>query len=56
MTFCVIRDNGPFRDCFFKRKREGLPFRTAMLATAHKLVRAIFAMLNSRSLYRVEVV
>lgn len=53
MTFCVIRYTGPFRDYFFRRKREGLPFRKAMLATAHKLVRAIFAMLNSGTYYRV---
>lgn len=56
MTFCVIRYAGPFRDYFFRRKREGLPFRKAMMATAHKLVRAIFAMLNSRTLYRAEAV
>lgn len=56
MTFCVIRYAGPFRDYFFRRKREGLPFRKAMMATAHKLVRAIFAMLNSKTLYRVEAV
>ena len=52
MTFCVIRYAGPFRDYFFKRKREGLPFRKAIMATAHKLVRAIFAMLKSGTYYR----
>ena len=53
MTFCVVRYVGPFRDYFFRRKREGLPFRKAMLATAHKLIRTIFAMLNSGTLYKL---
>ena len=51
MTFCVVRYAGPFREYFFKRKREGLPFRKALLATAHKLVRTMFAMLNNKALY-----
>jgi transposase len=55
MTFCVVRYAGAFRDYFFKRKREGLPFRKALLATAHKLVRTIFAMLNNKTLYKAEV-
>jgi len=55
MTFCVVRYAGPFRDYFFKRKREGLPFRKALLATAHKLVRTLFAMLNNKTLYKLEV-
>jgi transposase len=55
MTFCVVRYAGQFRDYFFRRKREGLPFRKALLATAHKLIRTIFAMLNHGTLYREEV-
>ena len=53
MTFCVVRYAGPFRDYFFRRKQDGLPFRKALLATAHKLIRTIFAMLHSRTLYQV---
>ena len=52
MTFCVVRYTGPLRDYFFRRKAEGLPFRKALLATSHKLVRTIFAMLNDRTLYK----
>lgn len=55
MTFCVVRYAGAFRDYFFRRKREGLPFRKALLATAHKLIRTIFAMLNNKTLYKAEV-
>jgi hypothetical protein len=52
MTFCVVRYAGPLRDYFFRRKAEGLPFRKALLATSHKLVRTIFAMLNGRTFYK----
>jgi len=31
---------------------QGLPFRKAIMATAHKMVRAIFAMLKSDIYYR----
>jgi len=54
MTFCVVRYVGPFRDYFFRRKREGLPFRKALLATAHKLVRTIFSMLTNRTYYQLK--
>ncbi len=53
MTFCVIRYDGQFKDYFCRRKREGLPFRKALLATAHKLIRVIFAMLNDGTYYTV---
>jgi hypothetical protein len=33
MSFCVIRSAGPFKDYYLKRKREGLSFRKAVLAT-----------------------
>ena len=51
MTFCAIRMEGPFKRYFTKRKKEGLPFRKALLATAHKLVRVIFAMLQKRTYF-----
>ena len=47
MTVSVVRFN-PFFKCYFnKRKKEGLPYRKAILATAHKLLRTIFAMLSN---------
>jgi hypothetical protein len=51
MTFCVIRIKGPFKSYFLKRRNEGLPFKKALFATAHKLIRAIFAMLTKRTHY-----
>ncbi len=54
MTFCAIRMEGPFKRYFTKRKNEGLPFRKALLATAHKLVRVIFAMLQKRTYFMAD--
>jgi hypothetical protein len=33
------------------RRNEGLPFKKALFATAHKLIRVIFAMLTKRTHY-----
>jgi transposase len=49
MTVGVIRLNATFREYFLSRKKNGLPYRKAVLATAHKLVRVIFAMLSHKS-------
>lgn len=54
MTFCAVRENNVFRDYFLKRKKDGLLFKMAILATAHKLVRVLFAMLLSKSLYKIK--
>jgi transposase len=54
MTFCAIRMEGPFKAYFTRRKSEGLPFRKALFATAHKLIRVIFSMLNNRTRFAVQ--
>ncbi len=54
MTFCAIRVHGQFKEYFQRRKKEGLPFKKALFATAHKLIRTIFAMLAQRTHYRCE--
>ncbi len=54
MTIGVIRCNAFFKNYFLKRKQDGLPFRKAVLATAHKLIRTIFAMLCHKSFFRVK--
>ena len=51
MTFCTIRIEGPLKIYFLKRRNEGLPFKKALFATAHKLIRTIFAMLTKRTYY-----
>jgi transposase len=45
MTRRVVTSNPSFRAYFFKRRSEGLAYKKAVLATAHKLVRVLFALL-----------
>jgi len=56
MTLCVIRSQNVFREYFLRRKEEGLPPKKAILATAHKLLRVLFAMLSQRTYFRKGVV
>ncbi len=51
MTIRVIQFNQCFQNYYKKRIRDGLPFKKAVLATAHKLLRVIFAMLTQRTLF-----
>jgi transposase len=53
MATKVIINNNLFRSYFYKRRNEGLPYKMAVLATAHKLIRIMFVML-SRKTYFVE--
>ena len=53
MATRVIISNNLFRTYFYKRRNEGLPYKKAVLATAHKLIRIMFVML-SRKTYFVE--
>jgi transposase len=45
MTTKVIISNQVFRTYYLKRRKEGLIYKMAVLATAHKLIRVIFSML-----------
>ena len=56
MTACVVSHNAFFNAYFLKRKREGLAPQKALFATAHKLIRVIFAMLSQRSYFQVKEV
>ena len=56
MTLCTVRSKNKFREYFLRRKQEGLPPKKAILATAHKLIRVIFAMLSNKTLFRKGVV
>jgi len=52
MVRCAVQRRGVFRDYFLKRKKEGLEPQKALFATAHKLLRVLFAMLTQRTHYR----
>ncbi len=54
MTASVVSQNAFFKAYFLKRKREGLAPQKALFATAHKLVRVIFAMLSQRTHFKVK--
>ena len=56
MTISVIHHNPVFRNYFLKRRNEGQPFKKAAFATAHKLIRVIFAMLSKRTSFKAECV
>jgi transposase len=45
MAKSTVFSNVPFRAYFYKRKSEGLCYKMAILATAHKLIRVMFSML-----------
>jgi len=48
----TIFSNDLFRSYFYKRRREGLPYKMAVLATAHKLIRVIFSMLVHQTYFK----
>ncbi len=49
MAKTTIFSNDLFKTYFSKRRREGLPYKMAVLATAHKLIRVMFSMLVHRT-------
>jgi len=55
MTAAVVSKNAFFKAYFLRRKKEGLIPQKALLATAHKLIRVIFAMLSHRTYFQVKM-
>lgn len=55
MTASVVSQNAFFKAYFTRRKREGLIPQKALLATAHKLIRVIFAMLSHRTYFQLKM-
>jgi transposase len=51
MTTKVIQFNARFKQHYLKRIKDGLPYKMAVLATAHKLIRVMFAMLRNKTLF-----
>jgi transposase len=48
MALSVIKRNHVFKEYFLKKRSEGKPFRMAMLAVIHKLIRTIHALLTKQ--------
>jgi len=51
MTTKVIQFNERFKQYYLKRIKDGLPYKMAVLATAHKLIRVMFAMSMNKTLF-----
>ena len=51
MSTTVIMYNDFFKSYYLKRREDGLPYKKAVIATAHKLIRTIFAMLSNRTVF-----
>ena len=51
MTRSAIQFNAYFREYHQKRMKEGLPYKKAVMATAHKLMRVLYAMLTNRTMF-----
>jgi transposase len=51
MATRAIINNDLFKAYFKKRKKDGLSYKKAVLATAHKLIRTIFVMLNRKTYF-----
>ena len=51
MTTRVIHYSDVFKAYYLKRRKEGLPYKMAVLATAHKLIRVVYAMLKQRTTF-----
>jgi len=53
MSTKVIIFNDFFKEYYLKRREDGLPYKKAVLATAHKLIRTLFAMLSNKTTFKV---
>ena len=51
MTVKVIQFNDTFKEYYKKRRLDGLPYKKAVLATSHKLMRVIYAMLTHKTMF-----
>lgn len=49
MAVCVIRCNPYFKSYFQKKRNEGMKYKKAVIATANKLLRVLFALLKNRT-------
>lgn len=55
MAVSVVKWNEYFRAYFLRRIEEGLPYKKAILAVAHKLIRVIFAMLKKKERFNPKI-
>jgi len=54
MTTKVIQYTDIFNVYYLKRRKDELPYKMAVLATAHKLIRVVYAMLTQRTTFSLQ--
>jgi transposase len=54
MSVSVVIHNEYFRDYFERKKAHGLPYKKAILAVSHKLLRTMYAMLRKQEKFNVD--
>ncbi len=54
MTTCAIQHNDTFRAYYLKKREAGQCYKKAVCATAHKLMRVIFALLSQKVYFSAE--
>ena len=54
MTTCVIHHNDTFKAYYMKKREAGQCYKKAVCATAHKLLRVIFALLSQKVYFETE--
>ena len=54
MSVSVVRHNEYFREYFERKRSHGLPYKKAMIAVAHKLLRTMYAMLKKQEKFNVD--
>jgi len=54
MSVSVVRHNEYFRDYFERKRAHGLPYKKAMIAVSHKLLRTMYAMLKKQEKFNVD--
>jgi len=51
MAHKIVRFNSVFKKYFQKRLSQGLPFKKAIFAVAHKLVRVLYTLLTKKNAF-----
>ena len=54
MSVSVVIHNEYFRDYFERKRSHGLPYKKAMIAVSHKLLRTMYAMLKKQEKFNVD--
>jgi len=54
MSVSVVIHNEYFRDYFERKRSHGLPYKKAMIAVSHKLLRTMYATLKKQEKFNID--